>query len=528
MKGMPKVTFDQAERILDQKIEELLRHGNVRNESSLHGRPSRSDLAATSVDEDPERDLYTECGYPRTITAFKYKALIEREGHARRANEIYPDETWAEEPEIFESDDETVETPLEKSWLEYAAKTRALRYMYLGDIASGIGRIGGLLFGFNDLSGSRKPEKPVLGLKDDGTRAPGRPPEDRQHLFTRVFDETLIQIVDVDNSYGPRHGQPTMYRLTLTTPDGIINSATEGTQRPISKKAATDETLLVHWTRFLPLADGKTTHPIFGTPRLESNYNRLLDLRKLYSASPEMFYNGAFPGYSLEALPDVTSDDDIDVEATQLQLSRYRKKLQRFVMLVGMTMKPLTPQIADPSKHVEVLLAAVAMAMGIPLRIFLGSESGHLASTQDVATWNKRLAKRQHTYVTPEIIIPYIERMQLVGCLPQSKQVKVAWADLNSSSDETQADVALKTTQALLQYAKSGAEEFFPLPFFLAHVLKYNRKLVSAIVKEAQKRGRLKLTRKVWEQEKAAPIGGTGKKQTGAKTGRKRNATSSK
>jgi len=170
-----------------------------------------------------------------------------------------------------------------------------------------------------------------------------------------------------------------------------------------------------------------------------------------------MFWKGAFPGLNFQTLPELSGEDEPDDETIRLQVEKYMNGLQRYIATTGMKVDSLAPQVVDPSNHCLNLLQQIAATIGVPLRILLGSEAGHLASTQDRTTWNSRLSKRQNTYVTPKIIIPFINKLIEFGILPVADRIIVAWKDLNAQTDQEKADVAMLLTQALLQYVSSGA-----------------------------------------------------------------------
>jgi hypothetical protein len=112
-------------------------------------------------------------------------------------------------------------------------------------------------------------------------------------LFLRSFDESQVQVVQYEaNVRNPRWGQPIMYRITLND----SRESHSGIGLP-------NASIRVHWSRVIHLADNLGSSEIFGVPRMRPVLNRLLDLRKLYSGSAEMYWRGAFPGISLETNP---------------------------------------------------------------------------------------------------------------------------------------------------------------------------------------------------------------------------------
>src|SRR6185312_3650467 len=150
-------------------------------------------------------------------------------------------------------------------------------------------------------------------------------------------------------------------------------------------------TVRVHWSRVIHIADNLRNSEIFGVPRMQPVYNRLLDLRKLYGGSAEMYWAGAFPGLSLETNPQLGGDVLIDQSAVRSMMGQYRNGLQRYLQLTGMSAKVLSPTVVDPTQQVDKQIEAICIELTIPVRVFKGSERGELASNQDDSTWNDRV-----------------------------------------------------------------------------------------------------------------------------------------
>jgi len=66
---------------------------------------------------DTRRDIDDECGYPKELTTEQYKLMYDREGVAARTVRILPEESWAQDPEIYETEDPQ-QTPWEEAWKE--------------------------------------------------------------------------------------------------------------------------------------------------------------------------------------------------------------------------------------------------------------------------------------------------------------------------------------------------------------------------------------------------------------------------
>ena len=188
-------------------------------------------------------------------------------------------------------------------------------------------------------------------------------------LYLRPFDEYLcfIHVYETDVN-SPRYGLPLMYNLVFL--DMTIDAAGASIGSRVNRK--------VHWTRVIHIADNLQSGNVFGIPRMQSMFNRILDLRKIKGGIGEMFWKGAFPGISFEIDPKfVTDDPDFDKEEFKREIAAYSDGLQRYLTLVGISAKTLAPNISDhPEKYVRVNLEAIAIALDMPIRVFMGSEGG--------------------------------------------------------------------------------------------------------------------------------------------------------
>ncbi|NIP37254.1 MAG: DUF1073 domain-containing protein, partial [Thermoplasmata archaeon] len=282
-----------------------------------------------------------------------------------------------------------------------------------------------------------------------------------QLLYLRAFDESLINIKEVETDRtNPRYGRPKMYSLkfenAVTSRDhsGEV-STTEGSE------------VKVHWTRVIHIADNRKTSVVYGVPRLQILFNRLYDLRKIAGGSGEMFWKGGFPGYAFEMDPNARTLTTTESDALKEEVANYADGLQRYIRIQGIKVNSLNPQVADPKSHVEVQLEIIAIALGVPKRIFMGSEQAKLASGQDIKSWNRRVTRRQNKYLTPDVVRPTIDRLIAAGVLPEPKQYDIVWADLNALSEQEMADVLFKRVEAFAKYVTGNVDTLIPPEEFL-------------------------------------------------------------
>lgn len=506
----------------------------------------RAELMRQSL--EPGRDLDKDCNYPDEPTPSDYQKLYDRLGPATRVVQVYPRECWQVQPTVYEDEDPDVITTFEEAWDELGQGLRSDRsfyqdeagspvweYLLRADELSGVGQYGAILLGLNDGLPLNEPaqfvgpaasilrdskgksideptqnyRRKLLGSKKPGARRKGikLPPaphkarltfnqpagQGRRLTFIRIFPETAATISKFDEDLSsPRFGQPTEYSLTFASPVEVegrsVNSST------------------VHWTRIIHVADNLAANEIFGVPRQKPVYNNLLDLRKLYGGSAEMYWRGAFPGYALESLPQFGTEVDYDEEKINSMMFKWSAGLQRHLLLTGLSMKGLSPQVVDPRSQIEVHIEAICIQLGIPVRVFKGTERGELASSQDDAAWNDRLRQRQSGYLTPRLIVPFVDRLIALGVLPAPAGYSVWWPDLTSQSEQEQGDIAALRTTSVVQYADSaGARGVIAPHDYWTRIQGYSEEEAASIVDAAEKeRKRLEAEKKKAEEEALA------------------------
>lgn len=411
---------------------------------------------------DPRRDIDDECGFPKEITPRMCQDLYERDPVAAAVVERWPKETWQVQPGVYEQEEEEV-TPFEEAWDAlgkglrgefswYAEESGSVVWEYLrrADILSRIGRFGIILLGFDDLQPGEQLSKPVT------------PREGMRLLYMRPFAQTAVEVVKVEEDpTSPRIGQPTLYKVQLNN--------TAQTVSLVGVSAKTEE---VHWTRVIHVADNLLAGEWQGEESLRPVFNNIHSLRKVYGASGEGYWKSCFAALSIETHPQLGGDVRVNKPELREMTEDFFQGLQRVLFLMGMSAKTLAPQVVDPVSQIMVQLDAICIKISMPKRVFMGSERGELASTQDDQAWNDRLVERQYNHVTPRIIVPFVDRLIWAGVLPvPSLGYKVWWPDITSKTDAEKAAVATQLTSAIVQYVQSGAQNLVPEYEFLTLIL---------------------------------------------------------
>lgn len=303
------------------------------------------------------------------------------------------------------------------------------------------------------LKGGMGTDAQYFGVQFTPVQVPQTPDSPRL-LFMRCFDESLVQVVQYEADIrNPRFGQPIMYLVTLNDP----RQPHTGVGLPLA-------TVRVHWSRVLHVADlWQTAAPseVFGPSRLRCPLNNIIDGKKLYGGSAEMYWRGAFPGLSIETNPQLGGDVVVDKLGLDRMMQGYFKGLNRSLALMGMTAKSLAPQVVDPTAQIDKQIEAICIHLGCPVRVFKGSERGELASSQDDSAWLDRLRNRRYTYLTPRVIVPFVNRLILLGVLPEPKGFSVEWPDLDTTTKAQKSAIFLQRVQAYAAALAGGLDQMF-------------------------------------------------------------------
>ena len=472
---------------------------------------------------DPRRDFEAECGYPESIeivNAQKYQDLYDTEPMATRVVQLMPKECWQMQPSVHEDDDEDNVTEFEEAWDELGKQLRPESkykdesgsiiwdYLYRLDMLSGIGTFGILLLGIDD---GKLLEQPVDGCPPDGyptdqtgvsqdqngrgaageskdiyggvvpnqplgqvgtdaqyfqtqfspftppKKKPGKP----KLIFLKVFAETLVQVVQYEAVItNPRFGHPLMYMVTINDP-----------RQPHTGVGLPMATVRVHWSRVIHVpSDSVESSEVFGVPRCRPVIRPILDCSKIRGAGAEGYWRACISIISLETHPQLGGDVIMNSVANRNMMENIFGGMQRYAEMSGMSMKSVAPTITDPASQIDKNIEAICIVMECPVRVFKGSERGELASSQDDSDWNGRVHGRRLLRCTPKIIVQFIDRLIMIGVLPEPEEYHIDWPDPENLGDKDKAAIGLQITQALAAYMSGNVESIFPPADYLVKV----------------------------------------------------------
>jgi len=404
---------------------------------------------------DGDRNVYGACGYPTTLQYSDYEVRYQRQDIAKRIVNAGPDACWRADPDVLENEDKDT-TAFEEAWnaLWDSRTLRIKHYLKRADRVAGIGRYGVLLLGF-----------------DDNAAGFDRPVESASELlYLKPYSEDNAKVKTWNRDKNDeRFGLPEIYAIKVN----------------VGGDASSDSTSVdVHHSRVVHIAEETLESDVYGTPRLEAIFNRLMDVEKMVGGSAEGMWRGGFPAYSFETEAGAKLQNKAAMED---EIENFIHKLTRVLRLQGVKTNVLQHQLANPKFHLEVQMWLIAAATGIPLRILIGSERGQLASQMDERTWNERVDERRTSFCGPVLVSGLIDRLIAVGVLPEA-EYQVQWPDIDELSEEDKANVGKINTESLVKYADSAdAQMLFPVYYYLTRMLNMDDEEATKITQESMK-----------------------------------------
>lgn len=415
----------------------LAKHAFIKagNDSVKAETTIRDSLIQRSYTTDSS-DMYNALGYPYTIGYYDYKARYKRQDIAHRIVKSPVEQTWKDEPNVYESTD--TETEFEKGYEALVKATNLYYWLYKADLEANLGKYS------------------VIYLGLDGEEDVSLPPESSTELiYISIFPEPRAVIMQWDTDpKSSRFGQPLIYQLHSDV-SGTVN---------ITQK--------VHWSRIVHIAENTLESEIYGIPALEPIYNRLIGLEKLAGGSPEMYWRGARPGYTANVKED-SNISDSQLKDLTTQLSDFSNNLNRWMYVEGVDIQALAPQVVSPKDHFDIQMKLISASTRMPMRMLTGSERGELASKQDEIAWLSYIEERREITAEHMVLRPVIDRLISIGIIAEPKdEYYIEWGSLVVSSAKEAAEIGNIKADSLAKYVNApGADIILPPEMFMASVL---------------------------------------------------------
>lgn len=345
------------------------------------------------------RDMYEALGYKEALGIDDYKFRYERGDIGARIIDVYPNDTWAGDPQIIEDPNPEVYTAFEQACFELNERLGFFSIFRRSDILAGIGRYSIIFIG-----APGEPSQPIGRLTK---------PEDIAYLIPLGEDHATISSSGRERDpKSPRYGQPVSYSIS-----GLDDDVSTSTNASL---------INVHWSRVIHIVANKLDSNIYGQPELKNVWNRLDDLDKVVGGGSEAFWLRANRGMQFDIDKDLKVADDQKTQMTE-QLDEFEHGMRRFLRTRGITTTEFGSDVADFKDPAMTIVSIISGAKSIPQRLLLGSERGELASSQDAKNWEARIKARRNSFALPTIIRPFIDRLIEVGALPKPSEYTCEW-----------------------------------------------------------------------------------------------------
>ena len=409
-----------------------------------------------------DRDVYQALGYPlqTNLKYSDYYGRYLRQDMAKAIIDRPVTASWKGELSVIENVSKS-KTKFEEAWDELFKKLKLKSIFIRADKLTGLGRFSILLLGLSDVGSTEQFAFPATKRKD------------LKLLYVKPVGEDAVEIMQFDEKVkSERYGLPLLYKVKTTVRN------TDRTYKDVE--------LNVHYSRVVHLVEDVLEDEVYGTPRLQAVYNRLMDLEKLVGGDAEMFWRGARPGYTGKLDPDFQIDS-AGLEELKNQVDEFEHNMRRILINEGVDYKALAQQIADPGPHVEVQMQMISAKTGIPKRILTGSERGELSSAQDKQEWISYVTSRREEQNEPMILRPFIDKCIDIGVLPSPKNNEyiIVWDKLFSLSDKEKVEMGKSRALALKEYGMNPvAQELMPFDLFCKFFLNLDTTQVEEVLQD--------------------------------------------
>lgn len=397
------------------------------------------------VSHNGKRDIYDIYGYPDDLGGsvgfeFMYR-YASRQGVSNRITYGVAHSCWRDgfEVRLDPDDEDSVQLDEELRELNRRGLTRKLEAV---DVLGRIGRFSVLYVGLPD---GKQPDEeagsvPATRLKD-------------VYFQPYAYDSVEISAYESDPK-SPRYGLPVLYELFRIT------------RRSNEKDRGRLQSMRVHWSRVVHIAEGALDSDIEGLGALEPVFNRLLDLDKTCGGSSEAYFRNARRVIAYEIEKEFAQSligDTTAKEAFDTAVEKFTNEWQDQITLTGAKANSLQVEHQSPKDTVLVALWEISGYTGIPIRILTGEGAGQLAGSEDQLAYNNLIADRQrlHCAAMVEGVLQVFARAGMLGYDPQWA---VVFPPQQASTELQRAEVGYKRAQSVDVVARAlstaGGAEF--------------------------------------------------------------------
>ncbi len=374
------------------------------------------------------RDLFSTLGYAKSTSINDHRERYRRGGIAKRVIDFYPREIWAGGFEVYDDDNPKIGTPFQLAFESISKRIPIIKQFKRADKLARLGQYSVILIGVAD----NKPLDQEMGRLNS--------PDQVSYLTPYAEDRAeVIELVKGDNERSnPRYGLPLYYNL---------KQASNGDHKPGSKLYIPDAK--VHWSRVVHITTDPLEDDLCSIPQLDPIWNLLDDLYKIVGGGSEAAWNQATQILHAKLDPNLEFEPDT-IEDLDDKMKEVSHKLRRMLMTQGVDINALSTQVDKFAANGDFIIDLICGTESIQKRIFLGSERGELASSQDRQNKIDTISAMRLDYAEPTVVRQLIDRLIKYGGLPipNKSEYFVAWVSEEKLSEKEKAEAAKLRAEA--------------------------------------------------------------------------------
>lgn len=381
-------------------------------------------------------------GYKANLSFADYYRLWERGGLAHGAVARTITKCWQDEPEIIEGEPSKKKRPptaWESVIKAFAKKHKLWEAIREADLRRVIGKYSALILQIAD---GKTWDQPVRG------RAARR--------LVKIIPAWEGQLTPLewgtDERNADTYGMPTMF----TFDEGnVSNDISSGASSYVGR------IINIHPDRVIILGD-----IVNGVPLLRASFNDFVNLEKILGGSGESFLKNASRQLAINFDKEVNLVDIATAHGVKPEELRgifdqvtygLNQGIDQTVMTQAATVTPLVATVPDPQQHFNVSLMSAAASIMIPVMVWVGSQTGERASSEDQKDWNNTCQGRRVQLLASDIE-RIIDRLTYLGLIPPMITTSVVWSDLGEATKAEK--VALAKTMGEANNGFAGTGEF--------------------------------------------------------------------
>lgn len=380
-------------------------------------------------------------GWKEQLDFFDYYRLWERGSLAHGAISRTISKSWQDDPQVIEGEEQDTKRPptaWEKQFKKLAKSVKLWECMREADTRRVVGRYSGL----------------ILQIADGKTWAdPVRGRAARRLVKVIPAWEGQLTVLEwgMDATNSETYGYPVMFSFRESAVGNDSIASAQG------------RNLTVHPDRVIILGD-----IISGIPLLRAGFNDFVSLEKILGGSGESFLKNAARQLNINfdakaQLGDIAAAHGVPVKDLRKVFDNVTEGLNQGIdqtmITQAATVTPMVSNVPAPQEHFNMMVMSAAASIMIPVMVWIGSQTGERASSEDQKDWNKTIQGRRLQLLSSDIET-VVERLMRLSLLPMMEETSVIWSDLSEATQKERLENAKLMGEVNDHFAVTGEYPF--------------------------------------------------------------------